>query len=109
MKKNVGKIDRFARVIIGGIIALWALGQGSWLWVLGVLILLTGFIGWCGVYKAFGISTCKTQGVVKPITTTNMPKQEKPFMMTPQSTVTESKDSSNPAEDMSINSDSRTM
>jgi len=59
MKKNVGSFDRVLRWVIGlVIIALGILFQ-SWWGLLGILLLLTGSIGWCPVYLPFGLSTCK--------------------------------------------------
>ena len=59
MKKNVGSLDKVLRWVIGlVIIALGILFQ-SWWGLLGILLLLTGSIGWCPLYLPFGLSTCK--------------------------------------------------
>jgi hypothetical protein len=59
LTKNVGGIDRILRIVIGlaliagsltGIIGLWG--------YLGVLLLLTGLIGWCPPYALLGFNTC---------------------------------------------------
>jgi len=65
MNKNVGKLDKIVRFIIAiilvtlyftnvvkgtlGIIALVAAG----------IAVVTAFMNFCGLYKIFGISTCK--------------------------------------------------
>lgn len=55
MKQNVGTIDRIIRVVAGiaGIVLL-----PSWWKAVGVAVLVTGLIGWCGLYALLGISTC---------------------------------------------------
>jgi hypothetical protein len=59
MKSNVGTWDRALRIIVGiALIALAATGTiGVWGWI-GVVPLVTGAIGWCPAYTAFGISSC---------------------------------------------------
>ncbi len=58
MNKNIGKIDKALRIIIG----IAALGLGyyyqSWWGLLGIIPLATAFIGSCPAYLPFGISTC---------------------------------------------------
>lgn len=65
MKKNVGGIDRVAR-IIAGLIALslyFVLGDEVRIWsLLGLAPLATGLIGWCPAYLPFGLSSCKMRG-----------------------------------------------
>ncbi len=61
-KKNEGTIDRIIRVVVG--LALIALGMQygtTWMWILGLVVLATGAIGWCGIYQVLGISTCKVK------------------------------------------------
>jgi len=67
MKCNVGTADRVLRIIVG-VILLWlgifVLSAGGWNWVLiviGVLALVTGLAGRCGLYVPLGISTCKVK------------------------------------------------
>ncbi|KXW56883.1 DUF2892 domain-containing protein [Ferrovum sp. PN-J185] len=56
---NVGTLDRVARVIIGAVLlAASATGKiGIWGW-LGLPVMLTGLLGWCGLYSLIGIRTC---------------------------------------------------
>lgn len=57
-KKNEGTIDRIFRVVVG--LALIVLGfqyAMAWLWVVGLIVLGTGLVGWCGIYQVLGIST----------------------------------------------------
>lgn len=61
MKKNVGGIDRIARILIGLALIAWAvLGGPIWAWI-GIAPLVTGIIGWCPAYIPLGINTCKTK------------------------------------------------
>lgn len=67
MKSNEGGADRAVRVVLG-IVALIA----SYMWlgvmdanilgivvaIIGVVLLLTGFCGFCPAYKLVGLSTC---------------------------------------------------
>ena len=65
MKKNMGTIDRVIRTVIAVVIAvLYFTGQisGTVAIVLGIVavaFLLTSLVGWCPIYKPFGISTRK--------------------------------------------------
>ena len=58
--KNVGTIDRVARVVVGlALIALVFVGpQTPWGWI-GVVPLLTALVGFCPAYRLFGIRTCR--------------------------------------------------
>lgn len=60
MKKNVGTLDKIARIVIGAIlIGMASTGMiGVWGWV-GVVPLVTGLLGNCPLYALLGISTCK--------------------------------------------------
>jgi hypothetical protein len=61
MKANVGGIDRVLRIVLGlALIALAAMGViGMWGY-LGVVVALTGIVGWCPAYLPFGFKSCKT-------------------------------------------------
>lgn len=61
MKSNIGSLERTVRIVAGlAILSLAFIGpQSPWAY-LGVIPLLTGFIGWCPAYTLFGISTCKS-------------------------------------------------
>lgn len=57
--KNVGGLDRLARIIAGLVLlALTIVGViGVWGW-LGLIPLATGVFGYCPLYKPLGINTC---------------------------------------------------
>ncbi|MFY0991096.1 YgaP family membrane protein [Halomonas sp. C05BenzN] len=60
MKKNVGGIDKIARIVVGALlIGLAVTGTiGAWGWI-GILPLATGVLNTCPAYSLLGISTCK--------------------------------------------------
>lgn len=62
LRKNVGNTDRAFRVVLGiGLIALVFVGpQTVWGWV-GVIPLLTAFVGSCPLYALLGVNTCPTK------------------------------------------------
>ena len=59
MKLNVGGIDRILRITAGLVlIALAATGTvGVW-GLIGVVLLLTGAVGFCQLYPLLGLNTC---------------------------------------------------
>jgi len=59
MKCNMGRTDRIIRVFIGLIIIAVGVYLKSWWGAIGLIPIFTAVIGWCGLYKIFGISTCK--------------------------------------------------
>ncbi|MBE0427731.1 MAG: DUF2892 domain-containing protein [Nitrospirae bacterium] len=67
MTKNMGISDRIIRTIIAvilGILVITGNIYGTWGIILGafaIILLLTSAIGWCPLYKPFGISTRKTK------------------------------------------------
>ena len=58
MKTNVGSFDRVIRIVVG----LAALGAGyyfkNWLGLIGLVPLLTAFVGFCPLYPILRINTC---------------------------------------------------
>ena len=63
MEKNIGTLDRGVRIVLG--LAIIGLGVyfKNWLGLIGVALILSGLIGWCGLYKLLGINTCKIKKV----------------------------------------------
>ena len=60
MEKNVGKNDSYLRYSIGIVLLVVAYILSSWWLVIpAVIAFATGFFGFCGIYKIFGINTCK--------------------------------------------------
>lgn len=60
MKKNVGGIDRIARIVVGALLIVLALTGtiGVWGWI-GIVPLATGLLNTCPAYKLLGINTCR--------------------------------------------------
>lgn len=65
LKANESSVDRIIRVVLGAVMLLLGWGgvvTGTWGWVLkiaGFIPLITGLVGWCGLYALFGIGTRK--------------------------------------------------
>lgn len=59
MNKNVGGVDKIARIVIGFVLIVLAVTGtiGAWGW-LGVIPLTTGVFSRCGLYSLLGINTC---------------------------------------------------
>lgn len=57
MKKNMGKTDRWIRVIIGLAIIATGIYFKSWWGLIGIIPLATSLISTCPLYLPFGIST----------------------------------------------------
>jgi hypothetical protein len=64
MKCNVGKTDRGIRLFLAVLVAMAGLYYGNWWGLLAILPLVTSYLGFCPVYKLFGISTCSTRANV---------------------------------------------
>ncbi|MES1174553.1 MAG: DUF2892 domain-containing protein [Myxococcales bacterium] len=58
MFRNEGTLDRMLRVALGlGLLALVVVGPQSLWGLVGLVPLVTGTIGFCPLYKAFGFSS----------------------------------------------------
>ena len=60
MKKNVGTIDKWIRIILGiALLALIFILQSDWRWIglIGIIPLVTGLVNYCPIYALFGIHT----------------------------------------------------
>ena len=60
MQNNVGKVDQTIRYVIAVILIVIAIILEIW-WLLIPAIILgfTAAVSWCGLYKIFGVNTCK--------------------------------------------------
>lgn len=61
MTRNIGRTDQIIRIVSG--IAISAIGYyaKSWWGLVGLALLLTGFIGFCPLYYLLHISTRKKE------------------------------------------------
>ncbi len=73
MKKNIGKFDKIARIILAIVFgALYFTGTvsgtlGLILLILGIVFLATSLMGTCPLYLPFGINTGSTETTGKHI------------------------------------------
>ncbi|MDM7459605.1 MAG: DUF2892 domain-containing protein [Paracoccus sp. (in: a-proteobacteria)] len=62
MSCNVGGIDRVLRILVGvALLAGFFLNSGAelrWLYLLGLVPLLTGVVSFCPLYRLIGVNTC---------------------------------------------------
>ena len=63
----MGNGDRFLRIILGIIAFILGLSgsfDGAWKWVLivvGLILIVTSSLQFCGIYAILGINTCKVK------------------------------------------------
>ncbi len=62
MKENVGVFDRIVRLIAGLVILTLGFVFKSWWGLVGLVPLMTAFMGCCALYTVFGFSTCRLKG-----------------------------------------------
>lgn len=61
MSKNLGKVDRTLRVIIGLVVIGYGVMDSSLLGLIGLIPLGTALIGWCPLYCPLKINTCSKE------------------------------------------------
>ena len=65
LKTNVGSLDRIIRIVLGvALLAGFFLDRSTgfhYLYLIGVIPLVTGLMQTCPLYSIFGITTCKTK------------------------------------------------
>ena len=61
-KTNVGGIDRVLRIVLGlALLAGFFLNADAslrWLYLVGIIPLVTGLVGTCPIYSILGLNTC---------------------------------------------------
>ena len=61
-KTNVGSADRVVRIVVGiALLAAYFLTTGGayhWLYLIGIIPLVTGLLSTCPLYSILGMSTC---------------------------------------------------
>jgi uncharacterized membrane protein len=66
LKKNVGKVDQIIRYIIGAVLIVLAFVLPLyWLLIPAVIAIFTAVFSFCGLYRLFGINTCKIENESK--------------------------------------------
>lgn len=59
MNKNISKVERMIRVAAGiSVASLAFIGPGDSIYLTGLLITVSGLVGFCPFYYALGIKTC---------------------------------------------------
>ena len=59
MIKNIHQIERVIRIVGGAFLASMAFwGPSNYWFLLGLIPLATGLMGWCPPYAILGINTC---------------------------------------------------
>lgn len=59
MKKNIGQLDRVARIIIGALAIGFGIFQSSgFLILIGAFSIFEALVGWCAFYQIIGVNTC---------------------------------------------------
>jgi len=60
MTRNLGQLDRIARLIVGALLIVLAVSGviGAWGY-LGVIFVGTAFVSFCPLYKVLGLKTCQ--------------------------------------------------
>ncbi len=60
MKQNVGKVDRWIRIVIGVVLLsliVFLSGGIRWIGLIGLIPLITGLVGYCPIYSLLKIKT----------------------------------------------------
>ncbi|MBM7557585.1 YgaP family membrane protein [Halanaerobacter jeridensis] len=58
MEKNVGQLDKTARIILGITLIVVGIVTKSWWGAIGIVPLITASLGNCPLYSVLGVSTC---------------------------------------------------
>jgi len=59
MTKNIHPVERVVRVVAGlGLASMAFIGPANLWFLLGLVPVATGLLGWCPPYQILGISTC---------------------------------------------------
>ncbi len=61
MKKNIGKVDKSLRLVLGIIILAFGLIFQSWWGAIGLVLVVTAFINFCPLYCPLNISTAENK------------------------------------------------
>lgn len=61
MEKNVGKADKIIRYILAVISIYLGYRYSFWFYIIAAILVITAAIGFCGLYKPFGINTNKAK------------------------------------------------
>jgi uncharacterized membrane protein len=66
LKKNVGKVDQIVRYVIAAVLIVLAFVLPLyWLLIPAAIAIFTAVFSFCGLYRLFGINTCKIENESK--------------------------------------------
>ncbi len=65
MERNVGGWDRGIRITLGVVILALGVVFRTWWGLVGLVPLITGLAGFCGLYPLLGISTCRKKAAAR--------------------------------------------
>jgi hypothetical protein len=58
--RNIGGIERAVRIVAGlGVLSLAFVGPQTPWGYMGLVLVVTGLISWCPIWRVFGVNTCK--------------------------------------------------
>ena len=60
MKQNVGRVDRWIRIVLGVVLLsliVFLSGGIRWIGLIGLIPLITGILGYCPIYSILKIKT----------------------------------------------------
>ncbi|MDP2893134.1 MAG: DUF2892 domain-containing protein [Sulfurimonas sp.] len=58
MTKNIGKVDKVARIVVGVILIVLGMMTNSLLGLIGIIPIVTAFLGTCPLYTLLNMNTC---------------------------------------------------
>lgn len=57
MTANVGSVDKVIRIVLGLVILIFGYLNESWWGLVGLVPIVTAFLGYCPAYSLLGVST----------------------------------------------------
>lgn len=66
MTRNMCRRDRYVRIAVGVLILAAGIWLQTWWGLLGLVIVVTGLVGFCPVYRLLGFSTDSLPGQTCP-------------------------------------------
>lgn len=58
MTKNIGKVDKAARIVVGVILIVLGMMTNSLLGLIGIIPIVTAFLSTCPLYTLLNMNTC---------------------------------------------------
>lgn len=64
LEKNVGRVDQIVRYVLAVILVVLGIFTNMWwLYIIAAISVFTAVFKFCGLYRVFGINTCKVDGL----------------------------------------------